>query len=151
MKTAGSFELFRFTELPTSNRKISIPFCDSGFAFRAVDVFGKRFDRLRIVFLNSAIELAEHYAAMIHKSACIPEFVLGVLETFGHEIYGLVLLVLVRLHGRQGRFERPEFGFAGHGVQEFAVSGQQPGAVRLHLAVFLTQTEFDREPVHLYA
>lgn len=81
----------------------------------------------------------------------VPELVLGVLETLRDEIDRLVFLVLVRLHRGDGRLERPQLRFAGHRVQQLAVRGQQPRAVRLHLAVLLAKAELDREPVDLRA
>lgn len=75
------------------------------------------------------------------------ELLLGVFEALGDVVDGLVLLVLVRLHGGHLGVEGSVLGLVGDGVEQFAVGGQQAGAVGLHLAVLLAEPELDGEPV----
>lgn len=45
-----------------------------------------------------------------------PELVLGIAEALGHEVHGLVGLVLVRLHGHSFRVKGPDLGLLGQAV-----------------------------------
>lgn len=80
-----------------------------------------------------------------------PEFLLCVLEAVCNVVYGLVLLILVGLHGGECGLEGAVLGLVTDGVEELAVGREQTGAVGLHLVVLLAKTELNREPVHLRA
>lgn len=80
-----------------------------------------------------------------------PELFHGVLHPFGHEIYILVVLVLVWLHGGQGRLELAVLWLVGERVLELPEAAEETCTPRPHLSLLLTQSKLHREPVHLTA
>lgn len=78
------------------------------------------------------------------------ELVLGISEALGHEVNGLVFLILVGLDGGGGGLEGTVLTLVAQGVQEFAVGGQETGSIGFHLSLLLAQTEFNGEPVYLF-
>lgn len=97
------------------------------------------------------VRVEAHLERPRHRRHPAAELLLGVLEALRHVVDRLVLLVLVRLHGRGGRLERAQLGLVAEGVQQLAVRRKQTGAVRLHVRAsgFFAQTELDGEPVDL--
>lgn len=57
-----------------------------------------------------------HAGVALALAAGPPELVLGVAEALGHEVHGLVGLVLVRLHGRSIGVEGPDLRLLGQAV-----------------------------------
>lgn len=84
-----------------------------------------------------------------HSGYPTTELVLGIFETFGYVVNGLVFLILIGLYGGGCGFECTMFTFVGDGMQQFAVRGQETSTISLDLAMFFAQTEFNSEPVDL--
>lgn len=95
------------------------------------------------------VRVESHLEGARHGGDPAPELLLGVLEALGHEVDGLVLLVLVRLQGGGGRIEGAQLGLVADGVQKLPVGGQQTGTVRLDFTILFAQSELDSEPVDL--
>lgn len=122
-------------------QQFGVHLCDEGVQFvnrvQHLDTFGVRVE--------------SHFERTRHGRDPSSEFLLGILETFGYIVDGLVFLVLVRLDGCRGRFEWSQLRFVAQSVQQFTVGRKQTGTVGLDIvaASLLAQTELNGEPVNL--
>lgn len=95
------------------------------------------------------MRIEAHLERTRHGADPATELVLGILETLGHVVDGLIFLILIRLHGGDGGLECAMLALVADGVEQLAVGAQQTGTVGLDLTVLLAQTELDGEPVDL--
>jgi len=95
------------------------------------------------------VRVEAHLEGTRHGADPATELVLGILEALGHVVDGLVLLVLVGLHGRGGGLEGTVLALVADGMEQLAVGAQESSAVGLDLTVFLAETELNSEPVDL--
>lgn len=104
----------------------------------------------RVENLNAlGVRVETHLEGTRHGAHPTAELVLGILETLGHIVDGLILLILVGLHSSHSGLEGAMLALVADGVQQLAVGAEQTGTVGLHLTVLLAQTELDGEPVDL--
>lgn len=104
----------------------------------------------RIENLNTfGVRVEAHLEGTRHGAHPTAELVLGILETLGHIVDGLILLILVGLHCSHSWLEGAMLALVADGVQQLAVGAEQTGTVGLNLTVLLAQTELHGEPVDL--
>jgi len=95
------------------------------------------------------VRVEAHLEGTRHGADPATELVLGILEALGHVVDGLVLLVLVGLHGRGSGLEGTVLALVADGVQQLTVGAQESSAIGLDLTMFLAETELNSKPVDL--
>ena len=99
----------------------------------------------------SKVQIVRSFHQCLKMKICpdAPEFVKSVLQTFGHKVNVLIVLILVRLHRAGVGLVGQQLRFSGQRMYQLAVTGQQTSAESPQLAVLFAQAELDGEPVHL--
>lgn len=95
------------------------------------------------------VRVETHLEWTRHGAHPATELVLGILEALGHIVDGLVLLILVGLHGGGCGLEGAVLALVADGMEQLTVGAQESSTVGLDLTMFLAETELNSEPVNL--